>query len=267
MRLPSLIVSSVCVAVLTLAGCSSGTSASVSSAGSPTASSASASASPSTASSAVGVSSQVRAALVTAIFSKACSTANFGSLSDALVASIDESAGACNLSESPAGVLTYMKGACAGFNTKPLVATFDAKANRCALTGSAGLSAASLKTQCDQAASSEDIKKLWSVTSDATSCLLTYIPGSVPALICESAKSSKDQTYLHADLIQSTATCSLSLDMAYFDQLFNKAIAEGTITCADGSPKDNPSDTCIIELLKQAASDTSASDGPSQSAG
>ena len=108
---------------------------------------------------------------------------------------------------------------------------------------------------------------MWSVTSDATSCLLTYIPGSVPSLICETAKSSKDQNYLHAELIQSTATCSLSLDMSYFDQLFKKAIAEGTITCSDGSPKNKPSDTCIVELLKQAASEASTSDAPSQSAG
>ena len=127
-------------------------------------------------------------------------------------------------------------------NDPALVFTNDPEAGTCSMTSD---NPVSVKAGCDAIVGDNTVTASF---DDATvSCVLTVKPEAIISGACDPATVDP----LEAKIDGSGLTCTLSLSESVVYEIIAQAVTSGDITCEDNSPRNSPSEACVIAALEE----------------
>jgi hypothetical protein len=123
-----------------------------------------------------------------------------------------------------------------------LIFTNDPEAGTCSMTSDDPVS---VKAGCDAIVGDSTVTAAF---DDATvSCILTVKPEAIINQACDPATVDP----LESKIDGSGLTCTLTLSAPVVYEIIAQAVTSGDILCDDGSPRNSPSEACVIAALEK----------------
>lgn len=139
---------------------------------------------------------------------------------------------------------TLFKEVCASADSG-LTFTNDPEAGTCTMTSK---NTTSVKAGCDAIVADATVSAAFDEATQ--SCVLTVKPEELIKGACNPATVDP----LESKIDETGLTCTLSLTAPVVYQIIAEAVNTGDITCDDGSPRNAPSEACVLAALNKVGS-------------
>lgn len=161
----------------------------------------------------------------------------------------DAESASCTIVVSPAFVSSALAAVCVASEDGEVLASLDEESGSCELSPASDdqADADAVNAGCGLIMLDEaSYVSANFVDAETATCAISFDPVAALTGVCAGVPASAEPL-----LDEEAGSCNLTSTPAYIEETLGKAIAEGKVTCADGSPATMPSDDCLLAYLDE----------------